>query len=267
MTTERHRIAEQHRPAPARRAPRWAWLPVLGVGIGLFIVVRQFLIITGNPILVPSLLVLAVLVIPVSFVVYVDGRDPAHDVPLSVLLSCALLGGVLGAAVAGVLEFDTIRRLGELPAVWIGLIEEAAKLLVPIAILIVTRYRVTTADGLLVGVAVGFGFAVLDSLSYGFITLLATGGDLTGVEGLVLLRAALSPAGHAAWTGLAAAALWWAHAQRWRPRGLAAAVGAVALVVALHTLWAATTAWYGYLIVGIISLALLVGQTHRSVLR
>jgi RsiW-degrading membrane proteinase PrsW (M82 family) len=239
---------------------------VLGVGIGLLIAVRQALVITGNPILVPLLLVLGVLVIPVSFVVYVDGRNPVFDVPLSVLLSCALLGGVLGAGIASVLEFDIMRRLGELPAVSIGLIEEAAKLLGPIAILLCTRYRAGTADGLLIGVAVGVGFAVLETLGYGFVTLLATGGDLIDIEGLLLLRVALDPAGHAAWTGLAATALWWAHAQRWRPRGLAVAVGTFVLVVALHTLWVAINAWYGYLIVGIVSFALLVGQTHRSVL-
>lgn len=267
MTTERHGIAQKVRPRPARRARRWAWLPVLGVGIGLFIAVEQALVITGNPTLVPTLLVLGTLVVPVSFVVYVDGRDPAYDVPLSVLLSCALLGGALGAAVAAVLEFDTIQRWGALPALSIGLIEEAAKLLVPIAILIFTRYRANTADGVLIGVAVGMGFAVLEILGYGFVVLLATGGDLTDAEGVLLLRAALSPAAHAAWTGLAAAALWWAHSQRWSPRGLAAVVGTFLLVVLLHALWVVGNAWYGYLVIGVISFALLLRQIHRTVLR
>jgi RsiW-degrading membrane proteinase PrsW (M82 family) len=266
MTAERYGIAEQVRPRPPR-ARRWAWLPVLLVGIGLFIAVQQTLVITGNPTLVPSLLVLGTLVIPVSLVVYVDARNPVYDLPLSVLLSCALLGGVLGATVASALEFDTMRRLGVLPALSIGLIEEAAKLLVPIAILVFTRYRASTAAGLLIGVAVGMGFAVLEILGYGFVILLATGGDLTDAEGVLLLRAALSPAAHAAWTGLAAAALWWGHSQRWRPRGLAAAVGAFLLAVVLHTLWVAGNAWYGYLAIGIISFALLLRQLHRTVMR
>ncbi len=266
MTAERYGIAGQVRP-PTARPRRWAWLPVLLVGIGLFIGVQQALVITGNPTLVPTLLVLGTLVIPVSFVVYVDGRNPVYDLPLSVLLSCALLGGALGAAAASVLEFDTMRRSGALPALSIGLIEEAVKLLVPIAILIFTRYRANTADGLLIGVAVGMGFAVLEILGYGFVILLATGGDLSDAEGVLLLRAALSPAAHAAWTGLAAAALWWAHSQRWRPRGLAAAAGTFALVVVLHTLWVAGNSWYGYLIIGIISLALLLRQVHRNLLQ
>ncbi|MBV8996172.1 MAG: PrsW family intramembrane metalloprotease [Pseudonocardiales bacterium] len=239
---------------------------MLLVGIGLFIALQRALVITGNPTLVPSLLVLGALLVPVTFVLYLDGRNPAYDLPLSVLLSCALLGGVLGAAVASVLEFDTVRRLGGLPTVFIGLIEEAAKLLVPVAMLIFTRYRANSADGLLIGAAVGMGFAVLETLGYGFVTLLATGGNLTDAEGLLLLRGILSPAGHAAWTGLAAAALWGAHARRYRPRALGAALGTFVLVVVLHTLWDATNAWYGYLVIGFISLTLLLRQTHRNVL-
>lgn len=256
----------QGRSRPAR-ARRWAWLPVLLVGTGLFIAVQQALVITGNPALVPSLLVLGALVIPVSFVIYIDGRNPAYDVPLSVLLSCALLGGVLGAALASVAEFDVMRRLGALPTVYIGLIEEAAKLLVPVAVLIFTRYRANPADGLLVGVAVGMGFAVLETLGYGFVTLLVTGGNLTDAENEILLRGVLSPAGHAAWTGLAAGALWWAHAQRWRLRGLAAAIGIFVLAVVLHSLWDAIHSWPAYLIIGGLSFALLLHQTHRNVLQ
>ncbi len=267
MTALRQGIREPEPPRLVHRAGRWAWLPGLAVGIGLYIAVTQALVITGNPTLVPSLLLLGTLMIPVSFVVYLDGRNPAYQLPLSVLLSCALLGGVLGAAVASVLEFETIRRLGERSAVYVGLIEEAAKLLVPIVVLILTRRRADLAGGLLVGVAVGVGFAVLETLGYGFVSVLASAGDLSDIEGTLLLRAALSPAGHGAWTGLVAAALWWAHAQRWRPRGLAAAAGTFLAVVALHTLWDATHAWFSYLLIGVFSAAALLGVLHRSVLR
>src|SRR5581483_3312830 len=163
-------------------------------------------------------------------------------------------------------EFDIMQRMGTLPTLYIGLIEEGAKLLVPIAVLIFTRYRRNPADGLLIGVAVGMGFAVLETLGYGFVTLLASGGNLSDAEGLLLLRGILSPAGHAAWTGLAAAALWWAHTQRWRPRGLAAVIGTFVLVVIFHTFWDSVGIWFGYLIIGFISLALLLRQTHRTVL-
>jgi hypothetical protein len=42
-------------------------------------------------------------------------------------------------------------------------------------------------------------------MGYGFTTLLRSHGDLPYVEAVLLIRGLASPAGHAAWTGLAAA--------------------------------------------------------------
>lgn len=239
---------------------------MLVVGLVLFWAVQQAIVSTGNPNLVPSLLLLGTLLVPVTFVIYVDGRVPVYDLPLSTLLICGLLGGVWGTVLASVGESDTFRRLGGLPTPLIALIEEAAKLIIPIGVLMFTRHRSDPADGLLVGVAVGTGFAVLETLGYGFVTLLATRGDLAATETLLLVRGVLAPAGHAAWTGLAAAALWQAHADRWRPRATAAAVGTFVLVVVLHALWDTFPSWPTYLIVGGLSLTLLIRRTHRTVL-
>jgi len=148
---------------------------------------------------------LAALVIPVVFLVYVDSRTPAFDVSLLALLLCGLLGGVIGVVIAGLGEADALRHLGVLPTVLVGLIEEAAKLVVPLAVLLFTRYRATTSNGLVVGVAVGVGFAVLETMGYGFTVLLSSHGNLATVEAVLLIRGLLSPAGHATWTGLAAA--------------------------------------------------------------
>ncbi|GAA1257493.1 hypothetical protein GCM10009609_20680 [Pseudonocardia aurantiaca] len=241
------------------------WLPVLVIGVLLVVVVHQAIVVTGNPNLVPSLLLLGSLLVPVTFVLYLDGRSPAYDVPLSVLLICGLLGGVLGTAAASVAESDAVQHLGGLPTVLIGLIEECAKLLVPIGVLMFTRYRSNPADGLLVGVAVGTGFAVLETLGYSFVILLVSG-SLGLTEQTLLLRGVLSPAAHIAWTGLAAAALWHAHAQRWRPRALVVAVGTFVLVVVLHAIWDAAAYWPTYVIVGGISLALLIRQARKDVL-
>ncbi len=64
------------------------------------------------------------------------------------------------------------------------------------------------ADGLVIGVAVGMGFAALETMGYAFVALIASRGDIGAVEQMLLLRGVLSPAGHMAWTGLACAALW-----------------------------------------------------------
>lgn len=97
------------------------------VDVGLVVAVQQALGATQNLNLVPALL-LGALVIPVTFLVYLDGRSPAFDVSLVVLLLCGVIGGVLGVVVAGLGEADAPRRLGGLPTLRVGGIEEAAKL-------------------------------------------------------------------------------------------------------------------------------------------
>ncbi|MDT7583490.1 MAG: protease PrsW [Pseudonocardiales bacterium] len=248
------------------RGRRWAWLPVLLAGIALFAADQQAIMLTGNLNLVPSLLLFGTLLVPAPFVIWLDGRRPDYQLPISVLLMCGLLGGALGTVAASILESGSARRFGgTLPTLLIGLIEESAKLMVPIIVLVISRDRAIPADGLLVGVAVGAGFAVLETLGYGFVTLLATRGDLVATESLLLIRGVLSPAAHIAWTGLAAAALWHARARGWRPSAVAAAVGTFALVVVLHAIWDTYPDWPTFVLVGAASLALLIRQTHRDV--
>jgi protease PrsW len=209
-------------PERAGWAARHAWFVVLLVGSALYIAVLQTFARTQNPNLVPSLILLGAFLIPVTFVTFiyqrVAGRDRSAQVSPDLIALAALFGGVIGTVVAGSLEYDTMHRLGTVPMVAVGLIEEAAKLVVPIAMLILLRRR-RPESGLLVGVAVGMGFAALETMGYAFVTLLQTKLDVTAVERLLFLRGVLSPAAHAAWTGLATAALWRAAAagRRGRP--------------------------------------------------
>jgi hypothetical protein len=63
---------------------------------------------------------------------------------------------------------------------------------------------------------VGVGFAVLETMGYGFTTLVRSHGDLPYVEAVLLIRGLASPGGHATWTGLAIA-LWRDAHRHWRP--------------------------------------------------
>ena len=83
----------------------------------------------------------------------------------------------------------------------VGLIEETAKLIVPALLLLLGRYR-RPADGLLIGVASGAGFAVLETMGYGFVVLIISHGNLSAVDGVLMTRGLLSPAAHADLTGL-----------------------------------------------------------------
>jgi RsiW-degrading membrane proteinase PrsW (M82 family) len=249
-----------------RRLPRGAWLAVLVAGTGLFELLRQALIATHNPNLVPALILVGAIVVPLTFVVFVYGRRLPYDVPGWVLTVTAMTGGVIGIVVAGTLEYATVRSLGTLPMIGVGLIEETAKLIIPALILLSGRYR-RPADGLLIGVASGAGFAVLETMGYSFVVLILSHGSLSAVDGVLLLRGLLSPAAHMAWTGLAAAALWNAAARGWSWPAVLSGIGVFLLAVGLHAAWDSIGTITGYVILAGVGLGALTVVTHQMRVR
>lgn len=244
-------------------ATRLTWLWTLIVGGLLYLLVRHALIATGNPNYVPALILLGAAVIPVSFVAFVAERRLDYDVGSGLLVIIALVGGVIGTVTAGLLEYQTLRELGALPMLSVALIEEAAKLLVPLAVLLITRNRLHPADGLLLGVATGAGFAVLETMGYAFVVLIQSGGNVTAVEGVLLVRGLLSPAAHMAWTGLTSTALWQAATDPTERMPVLRLVGMFVLAVALHAIWDGINSEIGYAVLALVSLALLYSTVHR----
>jgi RsiW-degrading membrane proteinase PrsW (M82 family) len=248
--------------AGSRFLHRHGWIGVLVVGAALFVAVERTLVETQNPNFVPTAILLGAAVVPAAYVAFITGRRLPYSVGGAVVGVAALLGGVIGVIVAGTLEFDAQRRLGALPMIGVGLIEEASKLIIPAAILVFgPRYR-SPANGLLLGVAAGAGFAALETMGYGFTTLLASRGSITATVDTLLLRGFLSPAGHMAWTGITAAALFTAALAGGRHR-LVRFVAAFVLAVVLHGLWDSQSTLIGMGVVAVVSLAALAWTVHR----
>ena len=245
---------------------RHAWVAVLLVGAALFLAEERTLVATQNPNLVPSAILLGAGIVPLTFVAFVYGRRLPYDVPGPTIGVAAFLGGVIGTIMAATLEFDVLRALGAVPLLGVGLIEETSKLVVPVALLVPLRRRLSRANGLLVGVACGAGFAALETMGYAFTTLVRSGGDITDTVDILLLRGFLSPAGHMAWTGIAAAALYAAAATR-RRREILQFAAAFVVAVALHTLWDSQTSVVGSAVVAVVSLGLLAFTAHRAATR
>ncbi|RKS75261.1 RsiW-degrading membrane proteinase PrsW (M82 family) [Motilibacter peucedani] len=252
------------RPAgpPLTRAARHGWLLVLAIGSAFFVADERTLVGTQNPNFLPSVILLGAAAVPAAFTTFVYGRRLAFDVPVGTVWTTAVLGGLIGTVVAGSLEYKTLRTLGVLPMVGVAAIEEFAKLLLPAAVLFLRPWR-RRADGLLLGVAAGAGFAALETMGYGMVTLLQSGGDIGAVQNLLLVRGILSPAGHMAWTGIAAAALWSAAAGGWSAAGVRRVVVAVVVVVGIHTAWDSVHTMVGYVVLAAVSLAVLTYVTHR----
>jgi RsiW-degrading membrane proteinase PrsW (M82 family) len=227
---------QENRKEGRLRFLRRHWFQIFLSGLVLLFLVERTLVATGDPNYVPSAILLGAFLVPVTFTTYLYERLPNWDVPLPAVAVCFIWGGVLGTVVAGTLEYDVMKTLGFLPKLGIGLIEESAKLILPLVFYFLGRYR-SEAAGIVLGVATAAGFAALETMGYGFVSLLQSKGNLGILDEVLLVRGLSSPAGHMSWTGLVCAVLWRerlkvGHATlNWR------VVGAFLIAVVLHALW------------------------------
>jgi RsiW-degrading membrane proteinase PrsW (M82 family) len=169
--------------------------------------------VTGNPNLVPTLVLLGSFLVPVSFVVWAFGRRHSGEVTAELLFSTFVTGGVLGVLAASLLESYLLRPSPGL-FLGVGLIEEAAKL-AALAFLTRRLAHKYARDGLILGAAVGFGFAAFESAGYAFTALFTEDGlSLTQLVQTELLRGLLAPVGHGLWTAILGGVLFSASGRR-----------------------------------------------------
>jgi RsiW-degrading membrane proteinase PrsW (M82 family) len=183
------------------RAPRRLWLRMFLTGLVLWVLTVVVIFVTGNPNLVPTLVLLGSFLVPVSFVVWAFGRRHSGEVTAELLFSTFVTGGILGVLAASLLESYLLH-----PSPWlflgVGLIEEAVKLL---ALAFLTRHLAHkyARDGMILGAAVGFGFAAFASAGYAFTALFTERGlSLMQLVQTELLRGLLAPVGHGLWTAI-----------------------------------------------------------------
>ena len=261
-------------PPPARR---WAWLAVLAGGAALYLAALDRLTATQDPAFVPAMVLLAGTVVPATFVAYAVPRPGGWRVRGWVLALAAFSGALVGTAFAVAVDYETVRQLAPAELGAVALVEEAAKLIAPAAAIGVLGSRHATAgprrltgdahraaaDGLVVGLAIGAGFAALETMAYTFATLLAAQGDVGEVSQVLFARGLLAPAAHAAWTGLAGGALWRLADDPGLATG-ARFAGTFVAVVAFHGLWDGLRSLAGYVAIGAVSAGWLLWQLRRA---
>ncbi|GHI07573.1 hypothetical protein AQI88_25000 [Streptomyces cellostaticus] len=229
----------QQPPPPYPRIGAGLWKRCLGGGLALWAPAALVTYTTQNTALLPTLILLGGFLVPVVFVLWAyewHGRD----LGVSAILGCFLAGGVLGVLGASLTDSSLLRpSLGMFTAV--GLTEEAAKLGALVFVLRRLPGIRGMRAGLVLGAAVGFGFAALESCGHAFAAAASTDG--IGLRALLeteILREPLAPFGHGLWTAIAGGAL----LARRRPNGhfrLATPVVTACLgVCLLHALWDAT---------------------------
>jgi RsiW-degrading membrane proteinase PrsW (M82 family) len=250
-------VTGQHSPG---RLPTWT--AVLLGGLSLTAALQVTVTLTANPTLIPALILFGSVVVPATLLAFLTGHRSDFTLHPAQVATIAAVGGVLGLVLSALAE-HTVRSVpGMATPTGVAVIEEAVKLLVPLLVLVRTR-QPRAADGLLVGVATGAGFGVLETMGYASVIYVQSHYDLAIADTVLLARSLLSPAAHIAWTGLLTVALWSAARHRWTPAALARLGAAIALVLALHTAWDSARDTAGYLVTAVIGLALLVTVTHH----
>ncbi|WP_082031647.1 PrsW family intramembrane metalloprotease [Actinomyces polynesiensis] len=253
-------------PTPSPGLPwytRYGSPLVLVVGVITYVVVLLVMVSTDNINLFPTLLLVGAVTVPLSVLMLAYATDRPAPGSGAVLAFTAIAGGVIGTTTAGLLEYRTLKSLPWLGMLGVGAIEEAAKLLVPLLVLLVARRR-TRGMGIVVGIASGAGFAVLETMGYGLSALIESRGNMAEVDGTLLLRGLLSPASHVAWTGLTVWALWRIGATPPVRHAVRDFVGCYLLAVLLHATWDGIDVPVVHVGVVVISLAILLTLILRS---
>ena len=247
------------------------WLQILVFGSCLFIVLDITLRVTGNTSLIPIIVILGSFIVPVAMTAYFYGHIRDRDISPPLLTTTFLVGGALGVTAAAFLEFNTLKTLNLGALVAVGFIEESAKLIFPLAMYALSRYR-HEADGLLFGVAAGMGFAALETITYGMNALTQSHGNIGSLEQVLLLRGLLSPAGHAAWTGIVCSVIWRERAKSGHATFNLAVIGFFLLAVFLHFSWDFVNmanipillAGAGMCVLAVVSLGLLIARYREA---
>lgn len=150
----------------------------------------------------PALLVVGSFMVPLATFIFFFELNSPKNISLFTAAKVFLVGGCASFLITLMLfSIMPVDELDYMGAIMVGIIEELGKLAI-VAYFIYrekdVKYRV---NGLLIGSAVGAGFAAVESAGYAFRILLELGYDAM-IEN-IFLRGVLAPGGHVVWAAIA----------------------------------------------------------------
>ncbi|WP_026679451.1 PrsW family intramembrane metalloprotease [Fictibacillus gelatini] len=198
--------------------------------IGLYLGVSLF----KNINFIPGLIVVGAFAVPFTTLIFFWEMNAPQNIAIYKIVYVVFIGGILSLLVALVF-YDILRN--NINPVTIGIIEELAKVVAVIFFVRHLKYKYVL-NGLLLGAAVGAGFAAFETAGYALRALLS--GSFPSLYNTILLRSVFSPGGHVAWAALTGAAFCRVQGDsKFHLNMLKKAkfVSIFLLVVAMHALW------------------------------
>ena len=189
------------------RASAWVYFKILVFFLIAYIPTRIGFINYGNENFLPAMIILAAFAIPVTILIFFFEINVFRNIPFYKVIKYFVLGGALSLILAILffsLDFNTDISTYS-GALMVGLIEEAAKAAIVALFLFKSKKSNYILNGLLVGAAVGAGFAAFETA--GYILKYGISGGLQVMLNVIKLRGFLAPGGHVAWAAIEGAAL------------------------------------------------------------
>lgn len=190
-----------------KNASAWVYFKILIFFIIAYIPTRIGYINYGNLNFLPAMIMLGAFAIPVTILIFFYEINLFRNIPFYKVIKYFILGGALSLILAILffsldLNTDISTYSG---ALMVGLIEEAAKAAIVAFFLFKSKNSNYILNGLLIGAAVGAGFAAFETAGYILRYGLAAG-DAAMLQ-TIKIRGFLAPGGHVAWAAIEGAAL------------------------------------------------------------
>lgn len=198
--------------------------------LGLYMGVSLF----GNINFLPGLIVVGAFAVPFTTLIFFWEMNAPQNIAIYKIVYVVFIGGILSLLVALVF-YDILRN--NINPITIGIVEELSKVVAVIFFVRSLKYKYIL-NGLLLGAAIGVGFAAFETAGYALRALLSN--SYHSLYYTILWRSVFSPGGHVAWAALAGAAICrvqgdskFRFSMLFQPKFLLIFF----LVVALHALW------------------------------
>lgn len=188
----------------------WLWSRILLVFVAAFALLHLCCTSFGNLKAYPGLMVIGAFMVPVAIMVFFFELNTPKNISFFAIIKYFLVGGVASIALTLLLNDFFSMELNEwLGATLTGIIEEVAKLAIVALIIWKNKNAKYAINGMLIGAAIGAGFAAFESAGFAFNIFL---GNLLGTLNItasynemmdnIILRAILSPGGHVIWAAM-----------------------------------------------------------------
>ena len=190
-----------------KNASAWVYFKIFIFFLIAYIPCRIGFINYGNDNFLPGLVMLGAFAMPVVVLIFFFEINLFRNIPFYKVIKYFILGGALSLIVAILffsLEFNTDIRTYS-GALMVGVIEETAKAAIVALFIFKSKNCKYILNGLLIGAAVGAGFAAFETA--GYILRNGINNGLQTMLYVIKIRGFLAPGGHVAWAAIEGAAL------------------------------------------------------------